>query len=157
MYLLLLYVWILEHHRIHLFGRVLPALHQCGDSFLTNPCYKCGAADTIEILNLLKTVILSAFRAFQFQRWFFMRFHDRFLESICRLAVEPYFKTCFGNAPPVGHALNNETVSVFFTVENPVDLFSWNTEQFCHFWDGDGLCFNLPVTLSISRSAVAVL
>lgn len=53
-----------------------------------------------------------------------MRFHDRFLESICRLAVEPYFKTCFGNAPPVGHALNNETVSVFFTVENPVDLFS---------------------------------
>ena len=93
----------------------------------------------------------------QFQWRFFWNIFGLWLNLICRLTEKPCFKAGFGNAPPVGHALNNETVSVFFAVENPVDLFSWNAEQFCHFWDGDGLCFDFSVTLPIGRSAVAAL
>ena len=86
-----------------------------------------------------------------------MRFFFRFLKLVCRLAFKPCLKTFFGNARPVGHALNDETISVFFAIKNPINILAWDTEQFCNFWDGDGLCFYFPVTLSISRSAVAAL
>lgn len=57
-----------------------------------------------------------------------MRFFFRFLKLVCRLAFKPCLKTFFGNARPVGHALNDETISVFFAIKNPINILAWDTE-----------------------------
>ena len=47
--------------------------------------------------------------------------------SLARAAAA-CLKTFFGNARPVGHALNDETISVFFAIKNLINILAWDTE-----------------------------